>query len=91
MQEAVQPVSGKLRDHHGVRQYGNESDEGNMHALVNHGFLLPLSAFRKGTKNALAAVTNLRGPETELKRQGTPSWQYRRMSHYVAEEPIIND
>src|SRR5258708_839600 len=36
VQKPVQPVAGKFRDTHGAHQRGDDSDECDMQALVNH-------------------------------------------------------
>src|SRR5260370_40838947 len=73
VQKPVQPVAGKFRDNHGVHQRGDNSDECDMQAFVNHGrpsfhSLLAIPEAKHDTAGELT----LRGVEAGFKRQGTP-------------------
>jgi hypothetical protein len=83
VQKTVQPVTGKFRDHDGVHEHGDDSDECDVQAFVSHG-LLRSSRSTSKVKNDSFVVMNLRSAEVELKRQGTPKRRERRMSHLVA-------
>jgi len=85
VQKPVQPVPGKFRDNDGIHQRGNDSNEGDVQALVQHGSFSLLLAAAPETKQDSAAELTLQTVEAVFKRQGTPSNSGGEMSHHVVE------
>ena len=86
VQKPMQPVAGKFRDDDGIHQSGDDSDECDVQAFVNHGrFSFHFFPAAPEAKQDAAGEMTLRSANALLKRQGTPSRRGGEMSHNVVE------
>jgi hypothetical protein len=83
VQKPMPPVAGKFRDD-GIHRSGDDSDECDLQAFVNHG-CFSFHFFPGLPKEDAAGEMTLRSANALLKRQGTPSRRGGEMPHNVME------